>query len=91
MEKLLQQLLEGQQKLFEGQAEIIKHLDNLENTMVTTVDFYKSMNAEQKDLLVLLEKIATRDSITRLDTKFDLLNTKLFQTDTEIALLKHTK
>jgi len=86
-----QQLTASQQQLAEGQTQIIKRLDRIENTMVTKVDFDKAMNEGQKDIVALLERTATKDSITRLDTKVDLLNNKLFQTDTEIALLKIVK
>ena len=86
-----QQLFDGQQQLFDGQTQIIKRLDTIENTMVTKVDFDNAMNEGQKDILAMLERTASKDSITRLDTKFDLLNNKLFQTDTEIALLKIAK
>lgn len=39
----------------------------------------------------VLATLATKDSVLKVETKIDLINNKLFQTETEIALLKLVK
>lgn len=105
MEKILQQLLEGQNKLFEGQSRILesqdkmsKRLDLIEQAVLINNDRLDNIDnklAENTRLISALSqdvaRTATKDSITRLDTKIDLINNKLFQTETDIALLKIVK
>jgi|UPI0002F94A70 uncharacterized coiled-coil protein SlyX len=98
MEKILQQLLEGQNKLFESQDKMSKKLDLIEQAVLINNDRLNNIDsklAESTRFISALSqdvaRTATKDSITRLDTKIDLINNKLFQTETDIALLKIVK
>jgi uncharacterized coiled-coil protein SlyX len=105
MEKILQQLLEGQNKLFESQSRLLesqnkmnKRLDLIEQAVLINndrLDNIDSKLAENTRFISALSqdvaRTATKDSITRLDTKIDLINNKLFQAETDIALLKIVK
>lgn len=94
MEGILKQILDGQNKL-------IQQMDNLEKEVVkintrlddmpTKADLEKAIGEQQKDVIAMLERTATKDSMSRLDTKIDLLNNKLFQTETDLAMLKLVK
>jgi uncharacterized coiled-coil protein SlyX len=105
MEKILQQLLEGQNKLFEGQSRLLesqnkmsKRLDLIEQAVLINNDRLDNIDSKLTEntrfisaLSQDVARTATKDSITRLDTKIDLINNKLFQTETDIALLKIVK
>ena len=80
MDKILQQILEGQ-------TQILTRLENIENTMVTKVIFEKSYLEGQKDIMAILERTATKESIVTLDSKFDVLNNRLFQQEAKILSL----
>lgn len=80
MEKVLQQILEGQTK-------ILMRLENIENTMVTKELFEKSYLEGQKNIMTMLERTATKESIVTLDSKFDVLNNRLFQQEEKILSL----
>ncbi len=88
LEELLKQLLEGQKELAEGQAQIIQRLDRLETTVN---EINKTVGGSQKDIATLLERSATKESITSLDSKFNLLNNRLFETENKINLLSLVK
>jgi uncharacterized coiled-coil protein SlyX len=78
------QLVEGHAKLAEGQNQIIKRLDNIEEQLAENTRF---INALSQDVA----RTATKDSITSLNSKFDLLNDRLFQTENKINLLAIVK
>lgn len=80
VDKILQQILEGQ-------TQILTRLENIENTMVTKVIFEKSYLEGQKDIMAILERTATKESIVTLDSKFDVLNNRLFQQEAKILSL----
>jgi len=80
LEKVLQQILEGQTK-------ILMRLENIENTMVTKELFEKSYLEGQKNIMTMLERTATKESIVTLDSKFDVLNNRLFQQEEKILSL----
>lgn len=80
-------LKDGQQQLFAEVAKTNARLDD----MPTKADLEKTIMEQQKDVMALLERTATKDAVVKVDTKIDLINNKLFQTETEIALLKLVK
>ena len=81
------ELFAGQDKLFTEVAKINARLDE----MPTKADLERTIAEQQKDVIAILERTATKDSVLKVDTKIDLINNKLFQTETEIALLKLVK
>ncbi len=73
MEKILQQLLEGQNKLFENQDEISKRLDLIEQTILANNDRFNNINsklAENTRFISALSqdvaRTAAKDSIAGL-------------------------
>ncbi len=91
MEEILRQLLEKVTQLSEGQAQIVKRLDNIENTIVTKELFEKTMSGSQKDIIAMLERTATKEDVARLETSIEVLNTKIFRQEVDIAALKIVK
>ncbi|MCC5466259.1 hypothetical protein [Pelosinus baikalensis] len=88
MEKILQQLLEGQNKLFENQDKKSKKLDLIEQAVLINNDRLNNIDsklAKNTSFISALSqdvaRTATKNSINRLDTKIDLINNKLFQTE----------
>jgi len=108
MEKILQQLLEGQaettkelKRLAEGQTQVIQRLDNIDDRFEAIEHRLEFMDVRLNNIDVHLENIdgqlgentrfihalsqdvartATKDSIDSLNSKFELLNDRLFQT-----------
>jgi len=102
MEKLLQQILEGQNRLLEAQQETNQRLeniegriDNLEGQVKENNDFIQALIHRTDELEAkfdgLLHTTATKDSIITLNSKFDVLNDRLFQQETELRTLKMAK
>ena len=83
-------------------AEIIKRLDNIENdlsninsqlnenTQIVKALLHRSDELDAK-YDCLLHTTATKDAITSLDTKFDILNDRLFQQETRLLVLAKAK
>lgn len=113
MEKILQQILEGQYKLIEEQKKLAEEqkkfaeeqkklteeqkktnqrLENVEGQVKENNVFIQALIHRTDELEAkfdgLLHTTATKDSINTLNTKFDLLNDRLFQQETELRLLK---
>ena len=98
MEKILQQLVEGIAKLVDGQTQIIKRLDTIENdtsnikgqldenTKIIKALIHRADEIDAK-YDCLLHTTATKDLITNLDSKFDVLNNRLFQQEAKILSL----
>jgi hypothetical protein len=84
VEELLKQLLAGQ-------AQIIKRLDTIENTMVTKDMFHQSVAENQKDIIAMLERTATKDSIADLKAGVLVINNRLFDQETKIQKLEIAK
>ncbi|MBU2699112.1 hypothetical protein Ga0466249_000191 [Sporomusaceae bacterium BoRhaA] len=84
MEELLQQILDGQ-------AQIIKRLNNIENSMVTKDMFHHSMTEGQKDIIAMLETAATKDSIADLKASIQVINNRLFDQETKLQKLEIVK
>jgi len=90
LEQILQQILEHITQLTEGQTQIIKRLNNIENDtsnikgqLDENTQIIKALvhRADELDAKYdcLLHTTATKDLITNLDNKFDVLNNRLFQ------------
>ncbi len=88
MEKILQQILEEQKKTNQ-------RLENLEGQVKENNSFIQALIHRTDELEAkfdgLLHTTATKDSITTLNSKFDLLNDRLFQQETELRTLRMAK
>ncbi len=109
MEKILQQILEGQAQInkrldsFENRFDVLEsHFDTLENRVLNiggqldeNTQLIKALLHRTDELDAkfegLLHTTATKDSIASLNSKFDLLNDRLFQTENKINLLSLAK
>ncbi|TWH45248.1 hypothetical protein [Sporomusa sp. KB1] len=102
MENLLRQLLEGQQQLKEDIAEIRTTVTNIEGQQIENSRFIQALrhNSEEvnaqlhnigHNLDVLTGRAATKEDVTELNAKFDLLNNRLFQPKAAIHQLKAVK
>jgi len=95
LEEMLRQLLEQVTNLTEGQKKIKKDMtlvvESIARVELKVDEIDKTVGGSQKDIMTILEKAATKDSVARLDTKIDLLNNNLFQAETDLAMLKLVK
>lgn len=116
METLLRQLLEGQQQIIkrldrmeesqqqlsEDIAELKTTVNNIEGHQIENSRFIHALrhNSEEvnaqlhnigHNLDVLTGRAATKEDITELNAKFDLLNNRLFQQEAAIHQLKAVK
>ncbi len=80
MEKMLQQILEGQ-------AQINQRLD----TIATKADVEMRILEQQKDIIALLERTASRDSIAELQAEIETLNRRLFRQEFKLIKLEKGK
>lgn len=80
MEKVLQQILEGQ-------AQINQRLD----TIATKADVEMLILEQQKDIIALLERTASRDSIAELRAEIETLNRRLFRQEFKLIKLEKGK
>ena len=72
MEKILHQILESVAKLSDGQIQIVNRLDTIDNRLEVIEDTMKKIDVgQQEDVIAMLVRTATKDSITDLDAKFD--------------------
>lgn len=77
MEEILKQILNQMSAMKDGQNKIIQRMDSLEKEVVkintrlddmpTKTDLEKTIGEQQKDVIALLERTATKDSMSRLD------------------------
>jgi ubiquinone biosynthesis protein UbiJ len=84
MEAILRQILEGQ-------TQISKRLDTIEQNMVTKDDIKKVITEQQKDIIALLERTATKESITELSDDIEALNRRIFKQESKIIRLEKIK
>lgn len=91
MEKILQQLLEGQNKIIQRLDTIDNHLDTIDNRL----DNIDSKLAENTRFISALSqdvaRTATKEDINTLSAGIEALNTRLFKQETELTLLKTAK
>jgi hypothetical protein len=92
MEEILKQILDGQRQIIESLDRVENQLSNVEgqleeNTSILRVLEHRSeVQAAETEGLKLTT--ATNEAIERLDAKFDVLNTRLFQQETALQLIK---
>ena len=95
MEELLQQILNEQKQILGEQKKTNHRLENLEGQVQENNTFIQALIHRTDELDAkfdgLLHTTATKDSISTLNTKFDILNDRLFQQETELRLLKTAK
>ncbi|AJQ28580.1 hypothetical protein [Pelosinus fermentans] len=84
MEKILQQILEGQ-------TQISKRLDAIEKNMVTKDEIKKVITEQQKDIIAILERTATKESIAELSDDIEALNRRIFKQEAKIIRLERVK
>lgn len=106
MEKLLIQILEGQNKLFsevsgvkDGQQQLSKEVSGLKDDIIRLegkVD--KIANASENDTLSVInlmskkmDNLATKDDVKKLNSSFEVLNSRLFHQEVELYELKAVK
>lgn len=87
MEEILKQILSEVSGLREEVAKINTRLA----TMPTTADLEKTITEQQKDVIALLERAATKEDINKLNAKFEVLNSRLFHQEAELYELKAVK
>ena len=87
MEEILKHILSEVSGLREEVAKINTRLA----TMPTTADLEKTITEQQKDVIALLERAATKEDINKLNAKFEVLNSRLFHQEAELYELKAVK
>ena len=87
MEEILKQILSEVSNLKEEVAKVNTRLD----TMPTKTDLEKAITEQQKDVIALLERTATKEDINKLNAKFEVLNSRLFHQEAELYELKAVK
>jgi len=92
MEEILKQILEGQRQILKRLDRVESQLSKVEgqleeNTSILRVLEHRSevQTAETEGLKLTT---AINEAIERLDAKFDVLNTRLFQQETALQLIK---
>lgn len=85
MDKILQQLLEGQNKIVNSQTEIISRLGKIEGTV------NKIEAGQQKDVIAMLERTATKNDMATLSASIDVLNARTFQQETKLRLIETSR
>lgn len=100
--KRLDRMEEGQQQLKEDIAELKTTVNNIEGQQIENSRFIHALrhNSEEvnaqlhnigHNLAVLTGQAATKEDISELNAKFDLLNNRLFQQEVAIHQLKAVK
>ncbi|SFM24476.1 hypothetical protein [Pelosinus propionicus] len=98
MEAILQQLLEGQGRLFEELQDIKREqieqsqelngikeqLDNMQGQLAENTRFIAALSQD-------VARTATREDINTLSASIEALNTRLFKQESELILLKTAK
>lgn len=87
MEEILKQILSEVSSLKEEVAKVNIRLDN----MPTKIDLEKTITEQQKDVIALLERTATKEDVNKLNAKFEVLNSRLFHQEAELYELKAVK
>jgi ubiquinone biosynthesis protein UbiJ len=94
MEKILRQILEGQTSLF-SEIENVKNevgkLNQRLDEMPTKADLDKVITEQQKDIIAILERTATKESIAELSDDIEALNRRIFKQEAKIIRLERVK
>ena len=95
MDDILKQILSRLDNIDNGQKQILDRLDNLEGQTRENTNIIKAIQHNTEVLNAKLDGLtittASKDAIAKLDAKFDVLNTRLFQQEAEIHQLKAIK
>lgn len=98
MEKILQQILDGQtqisQRLDTIEKNIVtmeKNMVTIEKNMVTKDDIKKVITEQQKDIVAMLERTATKESIGELSDDIEALNRRIFKQESKLIRLEKVK
>ena len=94
MEKILRQILEGQTSLFSEVEKINNEIGKINqrlDDMPTKTDLDKVITEQQKDIVAMLERTATKESITELSDDIEALNRRIFKQESKIIRLEKIK
>ena len=94
MEKILRQILEGQTSLFSEVEKINNEIGKINqrlDDMPTKTDLDKVIAEQQKDIVAMLERTATKESITELSDDIEALNRRIFKQESKIIRLEKIK
>ncbi len=83
----IQQTMATKEELAKVSQEMVTKSDIEENTAILrALEHASQVNAAEMEGLKLA--VASKESIYRLDTKFDILNERLFEQETELRLIR---
>ncbi len=91
MEKILQQILAGQTQISQRLDTIEKNMVTIEKNMVTKDDVKKVITEQQKDIVSLHERAATKESIAELSDDIEALNRRIFKQESKLIRLEKLK
>lgn len=91
MEAILRQILEGQNQISKRLDTIEQKVITIEQDMVTKDDIKKVITEQQKDIIALLERTATKESIAELSDDIEALNRRIFKQEAKIIRLERVK
>jgi len=97
MEKILRQILEGQTSLFSEIENVKNEVGKLNlrlDEMPTKADLdkvIKVITEQQKDIIAILERTATKESIVELSDDIEALNRRIFKQEAKIIRLERVK
>lgn len=115
MEKILQQILEGQANLFSELGTVknevgkisgelgtvknevgklnseIRKINQRLDEMPTKADLDKVIAEQQKDIIAMLERTATKESVAELSDDIEALNRRIFKQEAKIIRLEKVK
>ena len=70
---------------------IEKNIVTIEKNMVTKDDIKKVITEQQKDIIAILERTATKESIAELSDDIEALNRRIFKQESKIIRLEKVK
>ncbi|MBP2658030.1 MAG: hypothetical protein H6Q69_1062 [Firmicutes bacterium] len=97
MEKILRQILEGQTSSFSEIENVKNEVGKLNlrlDEMPTKADLdkvIKVITEQQKDIIAILERTATKESIVELSDDIEALNRRIFKQEAKIIRLERVK
>lgn len=91
MEKILQQILEGQTQISKRLDAIEQNVVTIEKNMVTKDEIKKVITEQQKDIDAILERTATKESIAELSDDIEALNRRIFKQESKLIRLERIK
>jgi len=91
MEKILQQILEGQNQIGKRLDAIEQNMVTIEKNMVTKEELKQVITEQQQDIIAILERTATKESIAELSDDIEALNQRIFKQEAKIIRLERVK